>query len=307
MAEESDDDDHKCPDRAARRARDGVARLPAIANRHAGFAEGRRVGCRGEEDCRPRVGGSRHLLLYPGATAEFADRSRRGTDQSLRQPLFHRRRGHTRLRACHLGRARPDRFGLSEQGRVGPSSRHEETGNWIRRRSSTSSSATLTRTILAGRRISRSRTGAKVVLGAADWEALDQAAASPQPNAAKPPKRDIAAKDGQTIRVGDAQITIVHLPGHTPGGVGFVFPVKDGKETRMAAMNAATILLLDNPRLSVATMQQYAEAIQNFKSVTTRMKVEVEVQNHPLFDNTFEKASRLSTRKPGDSESFRRR
>ena len=146
--------------------------------------------------------------------------------------------------------------------------------------------------------------GAKVVLGAADWEALDQAAASPQPNAAKPPKRDIAAKDSQTIRVGDAQITIVHLPGHTPGGVGFVFPVKDGKETRMAAMNAATILLLDNPRLSVATMQQYAEAIQNFKSVTTRMKVEVEVQNHPLFDDTFEKASRLATRKPGDPNPF---
>jgi metallo-beta-lactamase class B len=148
------------------------------------------------------------------------------------------------------------------------------------------------------------RFGSRVVLGAADWDALEQAAASPQPNTAKPPKRDIAAVDGQTIRLGDTEVTIVELPGHTPGGVGFVFPVKDGGRTRMAAMNAATVLLLDNPRLSVSTMQQYAQAIERFKEVTSRMNVEVEVQNHPLFDNTFEKASRLATRKPGDPHPF---
>jgi len=148
------------------------------------------------------------------------------------------------------------------------------------------------------------RFGARVVLGAADWETLDQAAVAPQPNAARPPKRDIAAVDGQTIRLGDTQVTIVDLPGHTPGGVGFVFPVRDGGRTRMAAMNAATVLLLDNPRLSVTTMQQYARALERFKDVTSRMKVEVEVQNHPLFDNTFEKASRLATRQPGEPHPF---
>jgi hypothetical protein len=34
------------------------------------------------------------------------------------------------------------------------------------------------------------------------------------------------------------------------------------------------------------------------------MKVEVEVQNHPLYDNTFEKAAALKTRKPGAPNPF---
>jgi metallo-beta-lactamase class B len=72
----------------------------------------------------------------------------------------------------------------------------------------------------------------------------------------------------------------------------------------MAAMNGATILLLDNPNLAPETMQQYARAIENFKEVTRRMKVEVEVQNHPLFDNTLEKAAKLAARKPGEPHPF---
>lgn len=146
--------------------------------------------------------------------------------------------------------------------------------------------------------------GAKVVLGAADWDTIDQMAVSLQPNAAKPPKRDVVAADGGSIRVGDAEITTVAIPGHTPGGLGFIFPVKDGARTRMAAMIGATILLLDNPKLAPETMQQYARAIENFKDVTRRMNVEIEVQNHPLFDNTLEKAARLATRSQADPHPF---
>jgi metallo-beta-lactamase class B len=148
------------------------------------------------------------------------------------------------------------------------------------------------------------RYGAKVVLGAADWNTIDQMPPPTQPNAAKPPKRDVVAVNGQAIRLGDVAVTTIDIPGHTPGGIGFIFPVKDGTRTRIAAMNGATILLLDNPRLAPATMQQYARAIESFKEVTKRMKVEVEVQNHPLFDNTFEKAAKLASRKPGDAHPF---
>jgi metallo-beta-lactamase class B len=146
------------------------------------------------------------------------------------------------------------------------------------------------------------RYGAKVVLGAKDWDVIDQM--TPQPNAAKPPKRDVVAVNGQSIRVGDTSVTTVDIPGHTPGGIGFIFPVKEGNRTHMAAMNGATILLLDNPRLAPETMQQYARAIENFKEITKRMKVDVEIQNHPLFDNTWVKAAKLPARRAGDANPF---
>lgn len=148
------------------------------------------------------------------------------------------------------------------------------------------------------------RYGSKVALGAKDWDEIDKMPPPAQPNAAKPLKRDVVLTNGQVVRLGDVSVTIVDIPGHTPGGIGFIFPVKDGNRTRMAAMNGATILLLDNPRLAPATLQGYAQAIENFKDVTKRMKVEVEVQNHPLFDNTFEKAAKLATRKAGDPNPF---
>src|SRR5688572_13961590 len=69
------------------------------------------------------------------------------------------------------------------------------------------------------------RYGAKVVMGAPDWDSTLQRA----PTAAGGvPKRDIAVgSQGTSITVGDTAVTIVPTPGHTPGTLSYIFPVKD--------------------------------------------------------------------------------
>ena len=59
------------------------------------------------------------------------------------------------------------------------------------------------------------RYGAKVVMGAADWDATLQ---RPATAAGGVPKRDIAVgPEGTKLTLGDTTVTIVATPGHTPG------------------------------------------------------------------------------------------
>lgn len=42
---------------------------------------------------------------------------------------------------------------------------------------------------------------------------------------------DVRTKDGDKIRLGDVELTVLAHPGHTPGATSFMFPVQDGGRT----------------------------------------------------------------------------
>lgn len=46
-----------------------------------------------------------------------------------------------------------------------------------------------------------------------------------------PIKVDVRTKDGDKIRLGNVEITVLAHPGHTPGATSFMFPVQDGGRT----------------------------------------------------------------------------
>ena len=64
----------------------------------------------------------------------------------------------------------------------------------------------------------------------ADWDVLDK-----RTNGTKP-KRDIEATDGQKLTLGDTTVTLYITPGHTPGTISSVFPVKDNGTPHVAAL-----------------------------------------------------------------------
>ncbi len=69
------------------------------------------------------------------------------------------------------------------------------------------------------------RYGAQVVMGAPDWEATLK---RPATAAGGVPKRDIAVgPEGRKLTLGDTTVEIVFTPGHSPGTLSYVFPVKD--------------------------------------------------------------------------------
>jgi len=152
--------------------------------------------------------------------------------------------------------------------------------------------------------------GAHVVLSQAGWDVMLNPPAAPKggkqgkaPAApVTPPKKDLVAMEGQPITLGGEKVTPVMIPGHTPGSMGLIFEVIDRGKKHTAALFGGTILLAG--AISDAGLQQYLHSIDHFKEITKQAKVDVELQNHPLYDGLEERLAKLRDRKPGAANPF---
>jgi metallo-beta-lactamase class B len=153
--------------------------------------------------------------------------------------------------------------------------------------------------------------GARVALSAADWSLIENPApppagalpaAAPAAAALPPPRRDVVVVDGEAISFGGVEITPVLIPGHTPGALGFVFRVADGARSHTAALFGGSILLVS--RIPDEGLRQYVQSLERFAAVTRRLGVDVEIQNHPLYDGFATKLERLAARRAGDAHPF---
>jgi metallo-beta-lactamase class B len=145
--------------------------------------------------------------------------------------------------------------------------------------------------------------GARVVMAGPDWDLVETPPAPGRGGATvQPPKRDIVAIEGQAITVGDVAFTPVMIPGHTPGSMGVIFPVKEGGATHIAGLFGGSILTPG--RISDEGLAQYISSVEHWGDVTRRMKVDVEIQNHPMYDGFLSKLDRLKSRKPGQPNPF---
>jgi len=149
--------------------------------------------------------------------------------------------------------------------------------------------------------------GTKVGTTAADWDLIyppnppanqEQKKGAP----AARPKKDVVLAEGQPFKLGDLTITLVAIPGHTPGSLAFIFPVKDKGKTRIAGIFGGTILTSNI--ITTEGLKQYVQSIAHYLDTAKKMKVEVELQNHPIFDGTPERLAKLKALKPGDANPF---
>ena len=87
---------------------------------------------------------------------------------------------------------------------------------------------------------------AKVYISAADWHLMDNPPSGRGGGQATVPvvlpERDQVIVEGQPIVLGDLRVMPVAIPGHTPGAMGFIFPVKDNGRTHMAGLFGGTVL-----------------------------------------------------------------
>ncbi|HXD72227.1 MAG TPA: MBL fold metallo-hydrolase [Vicinamibacterales bacterium] len=144
--------------------------------------------------------------------------------------------------------------------------------------------------------------GAKVGLAAADWDLMYPA--NPPANAANQvkPKRDLVLEEGKPVTLGDTTVNIIAIPGHTPGSIAFIFPVREGRQRHVAGLFGGTILTSD--RITTPGLQTYVQSIAHYLDTAKKMKVDVEVQNHALFDMTPERLAKLKARKGNEPNPF---
>ena len=138
--------------------------------------------------------------------------------------------------------------------------------------------------------------GARVVMGVPDWEHMRS---WPQRGEPAPfPRDDIAVRDGYTITLGDTTVRIVATPGHTPGTISPIFPVRDGDAVHYVGYWGASAVSFLPPEGIV----EYMGSVDRFARIDAR--IDVPLTNHPFVDATLAKLEALAARRPGDPHPF---
>lgn len=143
--------------------------------------------------------------------------------------------------------------------------------------------------------------GAHVAMSAADWDFIAPKPGAPARGPA-PPSRDLVLAEGQSLGLGDVGILPVLTPGHTPGSMAFIFPVKDTGKTYTAGMFGGTMLTATRP--TPEEINQYLTSVAHFRNQASKAGVEVELQNHPLMDDLTGRLAQLRTRGANGTNPF---
>ena len=146
--------------------------------------------------------------------------------------------------------------------------------------------------------------GARVVMAQADWDWLANDPAG-WPKA----RKDVVATDGYKLTLGDTTLTLYLTPGHTPGTISTVIPVKDGARTHTAVLWGGTGFnwrggggvnrYITPERPAKWWYDQYAASAAKMKKIAQASKADVILSNHPQYDNYKAKQSGLSKRGAG--------
>jgi metallo-beta-lactamase class B len=138
-----------------------------------------------------------------------------------------------------------------------------------------------------GAKYLQDRFGTRIIMGAPDWEMVARSTRDPAP------KRDIVASDGQKLTLGDTTLTLYLTPGHTPGTISTLIPVKDnGRPHLMAAWGGTAF----NFRRTPEAFKIYISSAQRFRDIVAKAGADGVIANHTNFDGTKQKVPALATR-----------
>jgi metallo-beta-lactamase class B len=135
-----------------------------------------------------------------------------------------------------------------------------------------------------GAALLQTRYGAKVVMGAADWDSTLQ---RPATAAGGVPKRDVVVgPEGQKITLGDTTLDIITTPGHTPGTLSFIFPVKDGGRTLTVAYSGGTAFNFPRQAQNFAI---YRDSQKKMGEAARAAGATILMSNHTEFDRAYDR------------------
>ncbi len=139
----------------------------------------------------------------------------------------------------------------------------------------------------------KGRSGAPVAMSATDWAMLETAPEFDNPLWGRPPVREVVLADGDLVRLGEASVTVLSTPGHSPGTISLLFDVREGGRTHRALLWGGTSFNFNRRPDRMARIAAYIEGTRRAKQVAARENVTVMLSNHAGFDEADLKLARL--------------
>ena len=147
-----------------------------------------------------------------------------------------------------------------------------------------------------GARFLQDRFKPRVMLSAADWDLFERN--TPE---ARRPKRDMVATDGMKLTLGDTTLTLYLTPGHTPGTISYLIPVKDNGRSHLVAEWGGTMFNFTRTREAFDT---YIASAERFQGIVAQSGADALISNHTNYDGTKTKIPALAIRKPSDPNPY---
>jgi len=142
---------------------------------------------------------------------------------------------------------------------------------------------------------------ARLIVSEADWHGIE---ISPDPTELKP-RKDMVATDGMKLTLGDTTLTIYLTPGHTPGTISVLVPLKDGNQQHTGAVwggispNLYGHGVRNGPTFE-AVLRTWSASAARFMDVLNKSGADTYLTIHPYLDGALQKIQVLAYRKPGD-------
>jgi metallo-beta-lactamase class B len=145
------------------------------------------------------------------------------------------------------------------------------------------------------------RFGARVLMTGEDWDFQAR-----DPVSFPKATRDIAVTDGQQLTLGDTTLTFIHTPGHTPGTMSTLIPVRDGGTRHVAALWGGTGFNFTTTaeRPAAYWFDAYIGSAQRFRDAATKAGADVFLSNHPNWDGSNAKMAALEKRTKGAAHPY---
>ncbi len=150
------------------------------------------------------------------------------------------------------------------------------------------------------------RYGSRILLSEADWNIIEETEYVP---ASLKPRKDMVVRDGQELTLGDTTLTLQITPGHGPGSLSILVPLKDGNQRHLGALIGGRDWNFLEEGLNYFSSEE--EAIETWQASTTRFRdiaaragADVLLVTRSHHDQTDSKIRALSARQPGDPHSY---
>lgn len=127
---------------------------------------------------------------------------------------------------------------------------------------------------------------ARVVMSEADWTMTETKLEFDTPLWDKPPKRDVSARDGDVVTLGNTRVTLYLTPGHTVGTLSPVFDVTDGGQPHRVMLWGGTAFNFGN---KPDRLDAYIASAARMKTLVAQQNIDVLISNHAGWDNALVK------------------
>src|SRR5882762_11264841 len=148
---------------------------------------------------------------------------------------------------------------------------------------------------VGGAKLMQERYGARIVMGASDWDLVDE---SVNGFPTGKPKRDIVATDGMKITLGGRTVTLYLTPGHTPGAISGIFQVHDRGKPLTVAYSGGTEFNFVN---DVPHFDAYLASVRRFAAIAAAAGATIIMGNQSQFDSAAPKLKMVADRRPGEA------